>query len=112
MEYRQLGRTGLEVSALGFGCGAVGGLLIKGDRKEMVRVVARAVELGITYFDTARSYGNGVSEANLGLVLEELKPAVVVGTKVQLEANELDDIAQAVVASVDGSLKRLRREPH
>ena len=110
MEYRQLGRTGLEVSALGFGCGAVGGLLIKGDRKEMVRVVARAVELGITYFDTARSYGNGVSEANLGLVLEELKPAVVVGTKVQLEANELDDIAQAVVASVDGSLKRLRRD--
>jgi hypothetical protein len=50
MEYRQFGRTGLEVSALGFGCGAVGGLLIKGDRKEMVRVVARAVELGITYF--------------------------------------------------------------
>ena len=110
MEYRQLGRTGLEVSALGFGCGAVGGLLIKGDRKEMVRVVARAVELGITYFDTARSYGNGVSEANLGLVLEELKPAVLVGTKVQLEAKDLDDIGQAIVDSVDGSLKRLRRD--
>ncbi len=70
MEYRQFGRTGLDVSALGFGCGAVGGLLIKGDRKEMVRVVARAVELGITYFDTARSYGDGMSETNLGLVLE------------------------------------------
>src|SRR6476469_9024673 len=84
MEYRQFGRTGLEVSVLGFGCGAVGGLLIKGDREEMVRVVARAIEAGINYFDTARSYGNGVSEANLGWVLEELKPAVLVGTKVQL----------------------------
>jgi L-galactose dehydrogenase/L-glyceraldehyde 3-phosphate reductase len=110
MEYRQLGRTGREVSVLGFGCGAVGGLLIKGDRTEMVRVVARAIEAGITYFDTARSYGNGVSETNLGLVLEELKPAVVVGTKVQLRADEMENIEQAVIASVEGSLKRLRRE--
>ncbi len=65
MEYRQLGRTGHKVSALGFGCGAVGGLLVKGERSEMVRVVARAVEAGITYFDTARIYGNGLSETNL-----------------------------------------------
>jgi aryl-alcohol dehydrogenase-like predicted oxidoreductase len=110
MEYRRLGRTALDVSALGFGCGAVGGLLIKADRKEMVRVVARAVELGITYFDTARSYGDGMSETNLGLVLEELKPNVLVGTKVQLGAADLDDIEQAIVASVEGSLKRLRRD--
>jgi aryl-alcohol dehydrogenase-like predicted oxidoreductase len=110
MEYRQLGRTGLEVSALGFGCGAVGGLLIKGDHKEMVRVVARAVELGVTYFDTAHSYGNGVSEANLGLVLEELKPNVLVGTKVQLTARDMEDIERAIVASAEGSLKRLRRD--
>jgi aryl-alcohol dehydrogenase-like predicted oxidoreductase len=110
MEYRQFGRTGLEVSALGFGCGAVGGLLINGDHKEMVRVVARAVELGITYFDTARSYGNGMSEANLGLVLEEIKPNVLVGTKVQLGAADLEDIEQAVVASVESSLRRLRRD--
>src|SRR5262245_18237851 len=109
MEYRQLGRTGLEVSALGFGCGAVGGLLIKGDRKDMVRVVARAVELGVTYFDTARGYGDGASEVNLGWVLEELKATVLVGTKVQLAAEDMEDIEQAVVASVQGSLKRLRR---
>src|SRR5262245_59213673 len=89
MEYRRLGRTGLELSALGFGCGAVGGLLVKGEYKEMVRVVARAVEAGINYFDTARSYGNGKSEANLGLVLAELKPAVFVGSKVQLTAAEM-----------------------
>src|SRR5689334_20521504 len=101
MEYHHLGRTGLDVSALGFGCGAVGGLLIKGEHKEMVRVVARAVELGITYFDTARSYGDGISETNLGLVLEALKPAVLVGTKVQLEAKDLDDIEHAVIASAE-----------
>ncbi|HEU5099067.1 MAG TPA: aldo/keto reductase [Roseiflexaceae bacterium] len=110
MEYRRLGRTGLEVSALGFGCGAVGGLLIKGDRKEMLRAVDRAIELGITYFDTARSYGDGASETNLGLVLDDLKPAVVVGTKVQLAVADLGDIEQAIVASAEGSLKRLRRE--
>jgi aryl-alcohol dehydrogenase-like predicted oxidoreductase len=110
MDYRQFGRTGLTVSALGFGCGAVGGLLINGDRQEMVRVVARAVELGITYFDTARSYGDGVSEANLGRILEELKPTVLVGTKVQLVARDMEDIEQAVVDSVEGSLKRLRRD--
>jgi len=110
VEYRLLGRTGLEVSALGFGCGAVGGLLIKGDRKEMLRVVARAVELGITYFDTARSYGDGISETSLGLVLEELRPPVLVGTKVQLAGADLDDIEQAIIDSAEGSLKRLRRE--
>jgi aryl-alcohol dehydrogenase-like predicted oxidoreductase len=110
MEYRQLGRTGLDVSAVGFGCGAVGGLLINGDHKEMVRVVARAVELGITYFDTARSYGDGISETNLGLVLEALKPAILVGTKVQLVAADLDDIEHAIVDSAEGSLKRLRRD--
>ena len=110
MEYRQLGRTGLIVSALGFGCGAVGGLLVKGEPKEMVQAVARAVEAGITYFDTARSYGDGKSETNLGQVLAELKPDVRVGTKVQLRAEEMDNIEQAVIASVEGSLKRLQFE--
>ena len=110
MEYRQLGRTGLKVSALGFGCGAVGGLLVKGDHNDMVQVVARAIELGVDYFDTAAIYGDGKSESNLGLVLEELKADVLVGTKVRLLAEEMDDIEGAVFASVEGSLKRLRRD--
>lgn len=110
MEYRQLGRTGLKVSALGFGCGAVGGLLVKGEYREMVRAVARAIASGINYFDTARIYGDGASEANLGLVLEALKADVVVGTKVRLLAEEMNDIEAAVVTSVEGSLKRLRRD--
>lgn len=110
MNYRPLGRTGLQVSELGFGCGAVGGLLVRGDYPDMVRAVARAIEAGITYFDTARMYGNGQSEHNLGRVLEELKANVVVGTKVQLAASELDSIGPAITASLEGSLRRLRRE--
>lgn len=110
MNYRTLGRTGLQVSELGFGCGAVGGLLVRGDHSEMVRVVAHAIDRGINYFDTARSYGNGRSESSLGLVLEELKADVLVGTKVQLTAEEMNDIERAVISSVEGSLKRLRRD--
>ncbi len=110
MHYRQFGRTGLEVSALGFGCGATGGLLVQGERQEMVRVVARAIESGINYFDTARIYGDGTSEANLGLVLEELHADVVVGTKVQLQPEQMDDVETAILASVEASLKSLRRE--
>ena len=62
MERRALGRTGIEVSALGFGCGDVGGLIVRGEPAERVRAVARAVELGVNYFDTATSYGSGISE--------------------------------------------------
>jgi aryl-alcohol dehydrogenase-like predicted oxidoreductase len=110
MRYRALGNTGLQVSELGFGCGAVGGILVRGEYRDMVRAVARAVELGLTYFDTASLYGNGLSEANLGRVLQELGAPVVVGTKVRLRAAELEDIEGAVMASVEGSLKRLQRD--
>ena len=76
----------------------------------MLRVVARAIELGVTYFDNAAAYGNGQSEASLGQVLEELGADVLVGTKVQLRLDELDDVENAVYASVEKSLKRLRME--
>lgn len=110
MEYRQLGQTGLRVSALGFGCGAVGGLLVNGDPAEMRRAVAHAIERGITYFDTAPGYGSGQSEQNLGLILEELRADVIVGTKVRLAGEDFDTIEPAVVQSVDRSLMRLRRD--
>jgi len=114
MEYRTLGKTLLQVSSLGFGCGAVGGILVKGARAEMVQAVARAIELGINYFDSAALYGDGKSEENLGLVLAELGTAetanVIVGTKVRLLPPELENIEQAVIKSVDNSLKRLRRD--
>jgi aryl-alcohol dehydrogenase-like predicted oxidoreductase len=84
MQRRKLGRTGFEVSVLSFGCGAVGGLMTKGDPRDQERAVAYALERGITYFDTAPQYGNGTSEENLGRILAKLKPKVIVGTKVRL----------------------------
>ena len=108
MEKRRLGRTGLEVSVLGFGCGAVGGLMIKGSPADQERAVARALELGINYFDTAAMYGNGESERNLGHVLKSLKPELYLGTKVRVPAAERRNIAAAVAASLEASLERLQ----
>src|SRR5438874_1919383 len=109
MERRKLGRTGLELAALAFGCGAVGGLMVRGERRDQVRAVARALEAGIDYFDTAPSYGDGASEKNLGRALRELRARdrVVVGTKVRLEPADLAQPAAAVRRSLETSLKRL-----
>jgi aryl-alcohol dehydrogenase-like predicted oxidoreductase len=87
MEMRIFGRTGLPLSVLGFGCGAVGGLMVRGDPLDQERTIARAIAAGVNYFDTAVQYGNGESEKNLGRILHQLKPPdVVVGTKVRLRA--------------------------
>jgi aryl-alcohol dehydrogenase-like predicted oxidoreductase len=104
MEYRTLGRTGLEVSALAFGCGDVGGLMVRGAPADRERGVARALELGINYLDTAPSYGRGQSERNLGVVLRALKPEVMVGSKCRLAADDLRDVAGALTRSVETSL--------
>ena len=110
MRVRALGSTGLEVSELGFGCGSVGGLLVRGEYPTMRRVVSRAIELGINYFDTAAMYGDGQSEVNLGAVLRELRADVLVGTKLHLAAGDRERVEAAVAASVEGSLHRLGRE--
>ena len=82
MELRVFGRSGMRLSVLGFGCGAVGGLMVRGDPRDQERAVARALDAGVNYFDTAWQYGNGESEKNLGRILRSLKPAdAVVGTK-------------------------------
>jgi aryl-alcohol dehydrogenase-like predicted oxidoreductase len=110
MEYRVLGRTGLRVSALAFGCGDVGGLIVRGAPADRERAVARAVELGINYLDTAPAYGSGESERNLGQVLRALRPPVIVGTKFRLAPAELADAPAAVARSVETSLGRLGLE--
>jgi aryl-alcohol dehydrogenase-like predicted oxidoreductase len=109
MQLRSFGRTGMQLSALGLGCGAVGGLMVRGDPADQERTVARAIAAGVNYFDTAVQYGNGESEKNLGRILQKLKPAnVVVGTKVRLPPGDVGRIAEAVTTSLEGSLARLR----
>ena len=109
MQLRVFGRTGMQLSVLGFGCGAVGGIMVRGDPADQERTIARAIAAGVNYFDTAVLYGDGESETNLGRVLQKLKPAnAVVGTKVRLAPGEFDRIDDAVRRSLEGSLARLR----
>jgi aryl-alcohol dehydrogenase-like predicted oxidoreductase len=111
MDMRVFGRSGLRLSVLGFGCGAVGGLMVRGDPGDQERTVARALEAGVNYFDTAVQYGNGESEKNLGRILRSLKPGnVVVGTKVRLPGADYGRIGAAIAASLDASLVRLQRD--
>src|ERR1700687_1169660 len=108
MQLRVFGRTGMQLSVLGFGCGAVGGFMVRGDPVDEERTSAGAIAAGVNYFDTAVQYGDGESEKNLGRVLQKLKPAdVVVGTKVRLPPGAYGRIADAVTLSLEGSLARL-----
>ena len=91
MQKRALGRVGTEVSPVGFGCWAIGGPFTNPagdplgwgevDDDESVRAIRRAVELGVTFFDTADVYGAGHSERVLGKALEGIRDQVVVATK-------------------------------
>ena len=108
MRMRTFGRTGMQISLLGFGCGAVGGLMVRGAPADQERTIARALEAGVNYFDTAVQYGDGESEKNLGRTLQKLKPTnAIVGTKVRLPSADLGRIGDAVAKSLDGSLNRL-----
>jgi L-galactose dehydrogenase/L-glyceraldehyde 3-phosphate reductase len=109
MELRVFGRSGMRLSVLGFGCGAVGGLMVRGAASDQEQTVARAIDAGVNYFDTAVQYGDGESEKNLGRILKTLKPAnIFVGTKVRLPPGDHGRIAEAVTASLDASLSRLQ----
>jgi L-galactose dehydrogenase/L-glyceraldehyde 3-phosphate reductase len=99
----------MKVSALGFGCGAVGGIMVRGDLADQERLVARAIDVGVNYFDTAVLYGDGASEQNLGRVLRKLKPAnAIVGTKVRVPPDAFGRIADAIATSLEDSLARLQ----
>ncbi|HLF77743.1 MAG TPA: aldo/keto reductase [Dehalococcoidia bacterium] len=107
MKYREFGKTGLRVPEIGFGCGPSSGLIVYGSREERRTVLARALDLGVDFFDTAPMYGNLHSEENLGETLQDLGAHPTISTKVSVFPEDLDDIPAAVHRSVEASLKRL-----
>jgi len=83
MRYRKLGRTGFEVSELGYGAWGVGGIQWKGGTDdESIRALHRAIALGVNFIDTALAYGDGHSEQLVGDVVRETKHRIYVATKV------------------------------
>lgn len=110
MIHRTLGRTGLRVPVVSFGAGPVSGLMTGDDTELQRTTVARAIEAGIDWFDTAPGYGQGASEANLGRVLLELGAVgtVRIATKVRIPPDASGRIAEYVRESVNESRRRLR----
>jgi aryl-alcohol dehydrogenase-like predicted oxidoreductase len=110
MQYRTIGRTGLRVSEIGFGCGNNAVLMVKASYEDQLQAVRHALDLGINYFDTAFAYGLGKSEENLGRILNQLKTPAVISTKIRLDADALTDIKAATQREVEAGLKRLQRD--
>lgn len=83
MRYRKLGRTGFEVSEIGYGAWGIGGKQwLGGNDDESLRALRRAIELGLNFIDTALAYGEGHSEELVGQILRETKQRIYVATKV------------------------------
>jgi aryl-alcohol dehydrogenase-like predicted oxidoreductase len=112
---RKLGNSGLEVSALGLGCmGMSFGLGPAADKKDMITLTRKAVEKGVTFFDTAEVYGPFINEELVGEALEPFKGQVVIATKFGWKPNaegrwsELDSRPEHIKEVAEASLKRLR----
>ncbi|MHA4894030.1 aldo/keto reductase [Pedobacter sp. PWIIR3] len=115
MQKRKLGNSGLEVSALGFGCMGLNFLDGKGmEKKEAITLLRNAVERGITFFDTAEAYGPYTNEEIVGEGLQPYRKDVVIATKFGCKdarpAIGLDSRPETIRAVVEGSLKRLKTD--
>jgi aryl-alcohol dehydrogenase-like predicted oxidoreductase len=116
MEQRKLGRQGLEVSALGLGCMGMSQSYGEADEAESIATVHRAIELGVTFLDTAEVYGPFANEELLGRALADRRDRVVLATKFgfRIEGSSrfagLDSRPEHVREAVEGSLRRLRTD--
>jgi uncharacterized protein len=99
---RKLGKTGIEVSILGFGSGSR--FLMYSDEDKALAAMSRALDLGITYIDTAHSYGDGKSEERIGRLMPEKRKQITLATK--LSARTADDARR----QIELSLKRLQTD--
>src|SRR5262245_8168869 len=109
MKLRAFGKTGMQVSEVVFGAGAVGGILVHKDDATKREALRRAFAGGINWVDTAAQYGNGKSEESLGWLLPELKAKPYLSTKFQLDVENLKDIPAQIEERFKGNLARLKR---
>jgi len=112
---RALGRQGLEVGALGLGCMGMSQSYGPGDDVESIATIRRAIDLGVTLFDTAEVYGPFVNEELLGRALEGRREGVVVATKFGFRIGDIDRFAldsrpEHIAAVAEASLRRLRTD--
>jgi len=120
MEKRKLGKSNLEISAIGLGCMRLspGHGTVTGTRQEMIALIRSAVERGITFFDTAEVYGPFVNEELVGEALAPMRDQVVIATKFgfQIDSEKdphpvgLNSRPEYIKESVEGSLRRLKVE--
>jgi L-galactose dehydrogenase/L-glyceraldehyde 3-phosphate reductase len=109
MRHRPFGRSGMQVSEVVFGGGAVGGILVYKDDATKREAIRRALAGGINWIDTAAMYGNGKSEEALGWLLPESGATPYLSTKFGLDVEKLDDIPAMIENSLRASLARLKR---
>lgn len=116
MKYRDLGNKKLQVSAIGLGCmGMSHGYGPAADKNEMITLIHKAHELGVTFFDTAECYGPYTNEELVGEALEPIRDKVVIATKFGIQIDQtgrqtLNSQPEQIRKSVEGSLKRLRTD--
>src|SRR2546426_3317352 len=115
MQKRKLGKSGLEVSALGLGCmGMSQSYGVPPDKQAMISLIRTAVERGVTFFDTAEIYGPYTNEALVGEALAPVRTQVVIATKFGIKSENgqqvQDSRPERIKQSVEGSLKRLRTD--
>lgn len=117
MKYRSLGRTGLTVSEIGFGGWGIGGVTPGAtsygevDDALSLRALHRALDLGITFFDTSNLYGNGHSEELIGEAFAGRRDKVVIATKAGRSAYDTETYEPSELRrSVEASLRRLRSD--
>ena len=114
MQKRKLGRSGLEVTTMGLGCmGMSIAYGLPADKQEMITLIRKAVELGVTFFDTAEIYGPYINEELVGEALTPFRGKVVIATKFGIKMDPSgqqvqDSRPESIRQSIEGSLKRLR----
>ena len=109
MNHRPFGSTGIEVSEVVLGAGAVGGIMVYKDDAVKREALRRAFHGGINWVDTAAQYGNGKSEEGLGRLLPEMDKEPYLSTKFGLPVDNLSDIPKQIEESLTASLARLKR---